>query len=127
MQTRLTFVDILRKHSRTTGGKAVFRFLRATNEGEQTITFSDLHERALSVGALLAGSGAGGGSRVLLLYPHGLDFVAALFGCLYGGAVAVPAVTPQRLSRTSLRLLSIIRDARPRIGLTDAATLPLLE
>ena len=34
------------------------------------------------------------GKRVLLLYPSGLDFIAAFMGCLYGGAIAVPAYPP---------------------------------
>ena len=34
------------------------------------------------------------GDRVLLLVPPGLDYVAAFFGCLYAGAVAVPAYPP---------------------------------
>ena len=34
------------------------------------------------------------GSRVLLLYPNGLEFVAAFVGCLYAGMIAVPAPLP---------------------------------
>jgi acyl-CoA synthetase (AMP-forming)/AMP-acid ligase II len=36
------------------------------------------------------------GKRVLLLYPSGLDFIAAFMGCLYGGAIAVPAYPPRK-------------------------------
>jgi len=126
MQTRLTFVATLQEHSKTRTVQSAFRFLSTPNKDEQTLTFGDLHERALSIGASLARERASG-ERVLLFYPHGLDFVGALFGCLYAGAVAVPTTASHRLRRTSLRLLSIIRDARPRLGLTDSATLPLLD
>ena len=34
------------------------------------------------------------GSRVLLLYPAGLDFVAGFLGCVSAGMVAVPAYPP---------------------------------
>ncbi len=36
------------------------------------------------------------GRASLLLYPAGLDFIAAFFGCLYAGVVAVPAYPPRR-------------------------------
>ena len=35
------------------------------------------------------------GERALLLYPPGLDFIAAFFGCLYAGVLAVPVLPPQ--------------------------------
>ena len=36
------------------------------------------------------------GERALLLYPAGLEFIAAFFGCLYAGVVAVPVYPPRR-------------------------------
>ena len=53
------------------------------------------------------------GQRVLLLYPPGLDFVAGFYGCLYAGAVAVPAYPPRR-NRNMLRIQAISDDARRR-------------
>jgi acyl-CoA synthetase (AMP-forming)/AMP-acid ligase II len=54
------------------------------------------------------------GERILLLYLPGLDFIAAFFGCLVGGAIAVPAYPPDptRLGRTLPRLEAIAADAR---------------
>ena len=51
------------------------------------------------------------GKRVLLLYPLGLEYIAAFFGCFYAGAVAVPAYPP-RLNRSLDRLQTIIADAQ---------------
>ena len=39
------------------------------------------------------------GERALLLYPPGLEFIAAFFGCLYAGVVAVPAYLPGSTGR----------------------------
>ena len=61
-------------------------------------------------------SGCDGG-RALLLYPPGLEFIAAFFGCLYAGVVAVPAYLP-RLNRPMTRLRSIVVDAQPCAVLT---------
>ncbi len=82
------------------------------------LSYAGLDLRARAIGAALQRQGAAG-QRALLLYPPGLDFVAAFFGCLYGGVVAVPAYPP-RSARNLPRLLEIARDARPAIALTTA-------
>ncbi|MBC7978497.1 MAG: AMP-binding protein, partial [Myxococcales bacterium] len=53
------------------------------------------------------------GARVLLLYPPGLEYIEAFFGCLYAGAIAVPAYPPDplRLQRSVPRLEAIGRDS----------------
>src|ERR1041385_6953848 len=62
-------------------------------ESESSVTYSELDEQARRIGALLA-SLYPAGERALLFYPAGLDYVAALFGCLYAGIIAVPAYPP---------------------------------
>ena len=57
------------------------------------------------------------GERALLLYPSGLDFVAAFFGCLYAGVTAVPAYPPRR-NRNMARIDAIANDAEAKIALT---------
>ena len=60
------------------------------------------------------------GERALLIYPPGLDYIAAFFGCLYAGVIAVPAYPPNpaQLKRTLPRLGMIAHDARPSVALT---------
>ena len=76
-----------------------------------------LDARARTIAAALADMR---GDRALLVYPPGLEYVAALFGCYYAGVVAVPAYPPDpsRLERSLPRLEAIIRDAEPRVVLT---------
>ncbi len=64
-------------------------------------------------------AGARGGA-VALLYPSGLDFIAALFGCFYAGATAVPALPP-RADRSIERLTAILDDSGPIVALTTEA------
>jgi acyl-CoA synthetase (AMP-forming)/AMP-acid ligase II len=64
------------------------------------------------------------GDRALLLFASGLDFIAAFFGCLYAGVVAVPAYPP-RPRRDDPRLWTIGRNASPWIVLTTSALLPM--
>ncbi|MBL0694527.1 non-ribosomal peptide synthetase, partial [Comamonas sp. JC664] len=98
-------------------------------EGEEgSLSARELHERATRIGALLQSQGAQG-QRVLLLYPPGLDYVAGFFGCLYAGAVAVPAYPPDpmRLERTLPRLRAIIEDAQATVVLTTSGILSLAD
>ncbi|NRD55158.1 AMP-binding protein, partial [Corallococcus exiguus] len=96
-------------------------------DGEETVwSASDLDVRARRIASALRERGAQG-ERVLLLYPPGLDYIAGFFGCLYAGAVAVPAYPPDpmRLERTLPRLRAIIQDARASVVLTTSGILGL--
>ena len=93
-----------------------FYYLTDAFQGEARLTYGELDRRARSIGAHLA-SGGMGGERVLLLYPPGLDFVCGLLGCLYAGAIAVPAYPPRR-NRNMERIQSISMDCEARVALT---------
>ena len=62
------------------------------------------------------------GERALLLYPAGLEFIAAFFGCLYAGVVAVPVYPPRR-NRSMNRIQAIADDADARVALTTEQVL----
>ncbi|MFJ6432809.1 amino acid adenylation domain-containing protein [Streptomyces sp. NPDC091416] len=83
------------------------------------LTYAQLDSRARAIGVHLEELGLAG-SRVLLLYPSGLDYVAAFFGCLYAGAVAVPAYPPTRQARAQERIAGIIQDCGVDTALTTA-------
>jgi acyl-CoA synthetase (AMP-forming)/AMP-acid ligase II len=103
-RTRTTFVNRLRdlQASRETA----FRFLDNEGKERDCLTFSELDRRARSVAAGLQGR-TRAGERALLLFPPGLEFIAAFFGCLYAGVVAVPAY-PVTTKRDLARLLNIL-------------------
>ena len=63
------------------------------------------------------------GSRVLLLHPNGLEFAAALFGCLYAGMIAVPGPLPGRHRHHRNRLAAIAGDSGAAAVLTTSADL----
>lgn len=96
--------------------KPAFRFLRDGEEEEAVLTYGGLHRRAVAIGGRLQKTVVAG-EPVLLLYPPGLEFIEAFFGCLYAGALAVPAYPP-RPRRPSPRLGAIIADARPGLVLS---------
>jgi acyl-CoA synthetase (AMP-forming)/AMP-acid ligase II len=120
-----SLVDLLRAKAADDPDRRAFTFLDDNEEEAASLTFRELEDRACALGAMLQRIGASG-SRALLLYPPGLDFVAAFLGCLYGGVAAVPAYPP-RSNRTLPRLRAIARDARPAVALTTSALLPSIQ
>ena len=63
------------------------------------------------------------GSRVLLLFPPGLDIACAFWACIVAGLVPVPAPAPDplRLKYSLPRLRSIFHDAAASLVLTATA------
>ena len=105
-----TIVHVLRQRAELTPHKRVFLFLdRGEHEGT-SCTFAQLDRRARAIGRRLAALGASG-KQVLLPNPPGLEFVANFFGCLYAGAVAVPACSSLLSTRKHDRLRCIVEDA----------------
>jgi len=89
-------------------------------EAEQAkLTYSQLDRRARAVAARLQDMGFAG-QCVLLVYPPGLDFITAFFGCLYAGCVAVPTYPPHR-HRMLERFRAVAADAGARIALSNAS------
>ncbi len=66
------------------------------------------------------------GERVLLLFPPGLEYVVAFFGCLYAAAVAVPAYPPRR-NRSLDRLQAIVADAGASAVLSTRGIFSMVE
>jgi acyl-CoA synthetase (AMP-forming)/AMP-acid ligase II len=92
------------------------------------LTFAELDRQARKVAVTLQHQNARG-ERVLLLYPPGLEFIAAFFGSLYAGAIAVPLPPPNHAQprRTLPRLRSIVNDARPLLALTTSSILSKID
>jgi acyl-CoA synthetase (AMP-forming)/AMP-acid ligase II/acyl carrier protein len=111
-----TLDAIVRLRASRRPDKRAFTFLADGEKQGKTLTYGELDLRARNIAACLQELGAAG-DRVLLLYPPGLEFIAAFLGCLYAGFVAVPSYPP-RLNRPSLRLQAIVGDAQAGIALT---------
>src|SRR5690349_9381435 len=112
-----TLVEILRWRALNRPDQKAYTFL-SDREEEHSLTYAELDQQARAIGAMLQKLNATG-ERILLLYPSGLEYIAAFFGCLYAGAIAVPAYPP-RLNRSIERLWSIVADAQARFVLTTS-------
>ena len=120
-----TVVELVRLRSSNQPNRNAFTFLLDGENEEARLTYSQLDRRARRIAAQLQTQGLTG-ERALLLYPAGLDFLIAFFGCLYAGVVAVTAYPP-RNKRNTPRIKAISNDAQATIALTIAEKLDTVQ
>ena len=109
-------VDLLRQRAYYQPERVAYTFLKDGKTKTNSLTYSELDRKARLIGGLLQNLGLTR-KRALLLYPPGLEFIAAFFGCLYAGVIAVPAYPPKR-NQTMSRLETIMADSQATLALT---------
>lgn len=120
-----TFVELLRWRSSHQPDRQIYSYLADTRTEEARLSYKELDQKARKIAYLLQRMGTAG-ERALLLYPPGPEYLAALYGCLYAGVVAVPAYPP-RLNRSVSRLSAIVDDAQAALALTTTPILSKVE
>jgi len=118
-------VDLVRHRARHQPDDNAFTFLVDGESQQIHLTNRELDRQAKAIGAWLESLDLVG-ERALLLYPAGLEFIAAFFGCLYAGVVAVPVYPPRR-NRSLSRIQAIADDAEAKVALTTDAVLKRIE
>ncbi len=116
-----TLNELLQKLAKRQPDYLAYAFLDDGETIGTRLTYAQLDQRARAIAAWLQSQDAQG-ERALLLYPPGLDFIAAFFGCLYAGVTAVPAYPP-RLNRPSPRVQGIVNDSSAHFALTTGKIL----
>jgi len=114
-----TLVDLLAYRAQHQSEQMAYSFLQNGGAEVRKLTYKELDRLAQAIAVKLQSLDATGG-RALLLYSPSLEFIAAFFGCLYAGVVAVPAYPP-RPNQNIARLQAITADARARVVLTSVA------
>lgn len=114
-----TFVELLRHRVDTQPLKTAYTFLADGEIETASLNYNELERQARAIATELQAY-CHPGDRVLLLYPSGLEFIAAFFGCLYAGVVAVPLGVPRRHQNLK-RWQAIALDAQAKVVLTTEA------
>lgn len=125
-----SLVDLLTAHASQQPDRTAYRYLVTGDcDGEiQDISYGRLARRSRAVAAWLQERGLAG-SRAMLLYPPGLEFICGYLGCLSAGVVAVPGVPPQGRSqnhRALIRMKRLLADADAKVILGDREVIAAL-
>ena len=118
-------VELLQYRGRHQPSETAYVFLQDGEIESERLTYQQLDQKARAIAAQMQTLKLKG-ERALLLYPSGLDFICAFFGCLYASVIAVPAYPPRRNQNLS-RLQAIIGDAEAKVVFTTASLLADIE
>ncbi|XP_059417074.1 disco-interacting protein 2 homolog B-A-like [Carassius carassius] len=131
--------DLVRKHqfladslqwrAQTDPDHTLYVLLNAKGVAVCTATCVQLHKRAEKIAAaLMERSGINIGENVVLLYPPGIDLIAAFYGCLYAGCIPVTVRPPhpQNLSATLPTVRMIIDVSKAACILTTQVLTKIL-
>ncbi|MEJ0078909.1 MAG: fatty acyl-AMP ligase [Alphaproteobacteria bacterium] len=114
-----SLVAVLEHRAATQADERALIFLTDRGAEESVLTFRELHDAANAVAKRLAAV-AKPGDRALLVFPPGLEFVVAFFGCLIARVIAVPMMVPRRQSARDASA-SIMANCKPALALTSPA------
>uniref|UniRef100_A0A7N6AV23 DMAP1-binding domain-containing protein n=1 Tax=Anabas testudineus TaxID=64144 RepID=A0A7N6AV23_ANATE len=131
--------DLVRKHqyltealqwrAQTDADHVLYVLLNAKGVAVGTATCVQLHKRAEKIAAALTEKGSiNTGENVVLLYPPGIDLIAAFYGCLYAGCVPVNVRPPhpQNLAATLPTVRMIIDVSKAACILTTQNLMRIL-
>ena len=112
-----TIIQRLQELASARPDAVVYRYIEDEKSEPVTLTFSEVDAEARKIASALLET-CQPGDRALMLYPAGLEFVTAFYGCLYAGLVAVPAYPPRKNQKIT-RLKTIISDADASVVMTS--------
>ncbi|HIK08929.1 MAG TPA: fatty acyl-AMP ligase [Oscillatoriaceae cyanobacterium M33_DOE_052] len=137
MPNHSNFVNLLRDRAQEMPEQTLYSFLPDGETVGSSLTYGELDQRARAIAATLQQLGVQG-ERALLIYPWGasLEFIAAFFGCLYAGVVAVTTYPPRpnqslggfqaRLTSSQANLVLTTSDQLNKLDNQQLQDLPLL-
>jgi len=123
MPNHFTLLELLQHRCKTRPQRIVYTFLADGETESGNLSYEELDRQARAIAVQLQNLRAGG-SRALLVYPYsaGLEFIAAFFGCLYAGVVAVTE-NPPRSSQSLVELQERIEASGATVALTTQSLL----
>ncbi|OMB94690.1 thioester reductase domain-containing protein [Mycobacterium colombiense] len=110
-----TLIDYLQMWEAQRPDQTLFRFVDADGRELEHYTYQAFAERSRELAAYLSQeAGLKSGERALLVYPPGLEMIAALYACARIGVIAVPVSPPLPMSFDSglAKLSFIARDCQ---------------
>jgi acyl-CoA synthetase (AMP-forming)/AMP-acid ligase II len=114
-----SLVALLTERAASQPDDRAYVFVSDRGAEEGALTYGELHDAARALAVRLLAM-ARPGDRAVLVIPPGLEFMAAFFGCLIAGIIAVPMMMPRRNSARDSSA-AILANCEPALALTTAA------
>ncbi|HEV7602274.1 MAG TPA: amino acid adenylation domain-containing protein [Bradyrhizobium sp.] len=118
-QSLTSLAEITRWRAEEHPTREAFTFLADGEKVTTVLTFAELDQRARAIAGVLQDRTLN--APVLLCFPSGPDYVAAFLGCLYAGAIAIPAYPPRNRRHVS-RIQAIAADSRASLALSAGSS-----
>ncbi|MGH0136687.1 UNVERIFIED_CONTAM: hypothetical protein FKN15_066560 [Acipenser sinensis] len=129
-QTNFLFLsEVLQWRAQTTPDHTLYTLLSSRGTIASSLTCLQLHKRAEKIAAMLGERGhLQDGDHVALVYPPGIDLIAAFYGCLYAGCVPITVRPPhpQNIATTLPTVKMIVEVSRSACIMTSQVICKLL-
>jgi len=114
-------IELLQTRAQMCAEQPVYHFVNGKNKPTNSLTYTELECSARALAVCLQAMGAQD-KRVILLCKPGLHYMIGYWGCVFSGAIAVPAFPPVtgRLEKTLARIEAIMEDCEPDIILATS-------
>uniref|UniRef100_A0A8C1K954 Disco-interacting protein 2 homolog Ca n=1 Tax=Cyprinus carpio TaxID=7962 RepID=A0A8C1K954_CYPCA len=122
--------EVLQWRAQTTPDHVLFTLLSSRGTVLSSLTCLQLHKRAEKIAAMLMERGhLQDGDHVALVYPPGIDLIAAFYGCLYAGCVPITVRPPhpQNIATTLPTVKMIVEVSRSACVMTSQVICKLLK
>ncbi|XP_067863947.1 disco-interacting protein 2 homolog C isoform X1 [Heptranchias perlo] len=121
--------EVLQWRAQTTPDHILFTLLNSRGTIANSLTCLQLHKRAEKIAVMLMERGhLQDGDHVALVYPPGIDLIAAFYGCLYAGCVPITVRPPhpQNIATTLPTVKMIVEVSRSACIMTSQLVVKLL-
>ncbi|KAM3929553.1 disco-interacting protein 2 homolog C isoform 2-T2 [Leptodactylus fuscus] len=121
--------EVLQWRAQTTPDHVLYTLLNSRGTIANSLTCSQLHKRAEKIAVMLMERGhLQDGDHVALVYPPGIDLIAAFYGCLYAGCVPITVRPPhpQNIATTLPTVKMIVEVSRSACLMTTQLICKLL-
>lgn len=118
MDNLRSLVVLLVRRAAEQADDRAYVFVSDRGTEEAALTFRQLHGAARALAARLT-MATRPGDRAILVFPPGIEFMVAFFGCLMAGIIAVPMMMPRRNGARDSSA-AILANCTPALALTTS-------
>ena len=115
----ITFLDYVEEHVKEHPNRRIFTWVDSKGKEQKTLNYDQLWNDSTAIAGMLLEK-AQPGDRIMICYPFGLEFLAALIGCMRAGMIACSAYPPNptRLKQELPQFRRKVEDSGAKFALT---------